>query len=95
MEITGRFSMHIGQHPLLVVEDGIHKSRNCKWKCVCELARKNTLYLYRIQTQLRKTNDTPFIFKDITLDTDIQGIFPISELKSNAKRCFKQAGRTS
>lgn len=79
VEITGQFSMHIGQHPLLVVEDGIHKVEIAS-ECVCELARKTALDPDRIQTQLRKTNDTPFIFKDITLDTDIQGIFPISEL---------------
>ena len=59
-----RFSMHIGQHPLLVVEDGIHKVEIAS-ECVCELARKTALDPDRIQTQLRKTNDTPFIFKVI------------------------------
>lgn len=79
VEISGQFFMHIGQPVMLIVEDGIHKVEIAS-QCVCELARKTALDADRIQTQLRKTNNTPFRFHEIALDIDAQGIFPISEL---------------
>lgn len=78
--VSAKFTMQIGKPAVLEVMDEEGRSVRVESDALCEEARRTPLKEERIAAQLKKSGDTPFVFRQISYQLDAQGILPIREL---------------
>ncbi|MEG2506993.1 MAG: U32 family peptidase [Longicatena sp.] len=80
VEISATFQMQIGKVASLSVQDDEGMHVRVESSVLVEKALKSALEEERIEAQLRKSKDTPFDFKAINFEVDVQSTMPIKEI---------------
>jgi len=81
-DITAKFSLKIGQVPVLSLSDDCGNSISTTGEVMPEKAINKPLTQERISEQLKKMGSTPFNVVQLTLDIDNDVVIPISELNN-------------
>lgn len=87
--VFAQFTMQIKEPAVLEIMDMDGRSVRVESAMVCETARKTPLQEERIDAQLKKSGDTPFVFVQIVYQLDAQGILPIREINQMRRRALQ------
>lgn len=79
VEVSGKFTAHIGRLPFFEVSDGVH-TVFAQGDNACEIAEKAPLDKKRCISQLSKTGNTAYKFKNIDLEIDENCAVAVSAL---------------
>lgn len=88
--IHARFTMQTSSLACLEVwdDEGFYVKQESD--VICEKAHTNPLGKQRIQSQLEKSKDTPFVMKDIEYQLDGDSILPIKELNQLRRNALEE-----
>ncbi|PYG89208.1 putative protease [Ruminiclostridium sufflavum DSM 19573] len=82
VDVTARYTMKIGQLPVLCMEDELGNSVCAAGEIYPEKALNKPLTPERIREQLRKTGSTPFNIARLDMDMDDDVVIPVKELNN-------------
>lgn len=81
ISISGCFTAHIGEVPVLEISDGCHNAV-VKSDVLCEKAMNKPLSEERVRQQLEKTGGTAYYFERLDVSVDSEGTLPMSALNA-------------